>query len=140
MIGDLLQQTSGLKSLLQQSRDQSRLLDRIQQLLPPPLQPHCRAAVLKQGQLLLYTDASAWASRLRYLSRELITQLKKHGLSVSKVTVRVMLGNRPLPVASRPGRKLTADNARLLQQTAASIDDAELSAALARLSRHTRST
>lgn len=138
LVGDLLQQGPTLKQLLARSKQQAQLLERVRTLLPAPLQGHCTAAILKQNQLLLYTDASAWASRLRYLSRDLTRRLGKQGMGINKVTVRVMLNARPARTEPRPGRRLSAENAALLDQTAEGIADPKLSSALRRLSRHRR--
>ncbi|MBI5450534.1 MAG: DUF721 domain-containing protein [Gammaproteobacteria bacterium] len=46
--------------------------------LPAPLARHCRVASLDQQTLYLHADTPVWASQLRFHSRQLLADLKRH--------------------------------------------------------------
>ena len=136
IIGDYLRSDDNIRHMLSIQREQHALLLQIRATLPHPLDLHCLAVVRDENRLLLYSDTSAWASRLRYITRNLGNQLRQQGLNVGKVTVRVSVGNRPKQPKRHSVRRLSPDNAALIKQTAEGISDPNLSAALLRLSRH----
>ncbi|MCG8426349.1 MAG: DciA family protein, partial [Chromatiales bacterium] len=86
--------------------------------------------------LILYTVSSAWASRLRFISRQLTGQLKGKGIQIENISVRVQLQHQPQKRPARRIRNLGRENATLIEQLADHIEDDKLSAALRRLSRH----
>ncbi|MES9844714.1 MAG: DciA family protein [Candidatus Sedimenticola sp. PURPLELP] len=138
IISEFLRTDSKIRELLSKNHSQQKLLIKIRALLPSPLNQHCHAVVTEERRIILYTDSSAWASRLRFFSKDLSTQLNQHGIRVEKVTIRVMIGNSPKKTRHHTPRHLSRSNADLVVETADAISDPELSAALKRLSRHGR--
>lgn len=138
LIGDLFRANRVFRGLLEKSAEQTRLLHQVRSLVPSPLGTHCVAAVKKEGQLLVYVDSSAWASRLRFTTRQLSRALADTGNNIQKVTVRVLVRSQPKKTLRHPIRHLSTENADLLAQTAEQLDDPELSEALRRLTRHAR--
>lgn len=136
LIKDYFQRTNKLHGLLEQSIEQSLLLKRLRTLIPPPMDTHCTAAVLKESGLVLYADSSTWASRLRFTSRDLVRRLNAEGMEIKRITVRVLVTSKPPERKRSKIRHLSAENAFLINQTAADIDDHDLSEALVRLSKH----
>ncbi len=136
LIKDFIRHTHTLHGLLEQSKAQSLLLQQIRALIPSPLDTHCTAVVQKGAQLVLYVDASTWASRLRFTARELVRKLNASGIAVERITVRVMVTNKPPKRERVTTRRLSVENASLINQTAAGIQDKQLSEALIRLGRH----
>ncbi|MCW8847166.1 MAG: DUF721 domain-containing protein [Sedimenticola sp.] len=136
LITELFKGKQSFRELLSQSREQERLLQQIRLLIPAPLNAHCTAAIKKQTQLVIYVDSSTWASRLRFLARELTRQLKSHNLAVDRITVRVLINAKPVVTKRGPIRKLTPENASIINQTADGISDPLLRAALKRLGKH----
>ena len=129
--------SSGIaRNLLSQAQDLQLLLTRVRKHLPPPLEGHCRAALIKKRQLILFADSPAWASRLRYYSRDLKSLLLREGMRVERVSIRVMISDTPLQQKKPAAKRLSSDNASLIRQTAEGIGDEDLSAALRRLGRH----
>lgn len=116
--------------------DQEKLLILVRALLPQPLDVHCLSAQQKEGLILLYADSSAWASRLRYFSRDLRAKLQDKGLRVQKIMVRVLISNQRKMRPPRRAHILSTDNAKLIDAVAESIQDTDLCAALKRLSKH----
>jgi len=124
-----------IRAHMQQNQDSLQL---VKSLLPEPLNHHCLSLVLKQNHLILYTDSSAWASRLRYFSRELVTRLKNKHKDINKVSIKIMVDNKKVVTKSRirEARLLSTENANLLTRVADHTSDPELQAALRRLSSH----
>lgn len=133
-----LRSASVLESMQASVCDQEKMCALVRSLLPENLASHCLYVQSKDGQLLIYADSSAWASRLRFFSRDLTARLKDAGRSVKKINVRVLLTNPERPKPSRCARLLSTDNAALLAAVAEGIDDPALADALRRLSRHVR--
>ena len=130
-------ESSGIaRDLLSQAQDMQRLLTRVRKHLPSPLERHCRAALVKKRQLILFVDSPAWASRLRYYSRNLKSLLLQENLRVERVSVRVLISHAPHKHQGKTTKKLSTDNASLIRQTAEGIGDEDLSAALKRLGSH----
>jgi len=137
-IQTIIGSSRGLRPLLAQARDQARITALVRKSLPPPLPEHTLGTRIKGKELLIYTDSPAWSSRLRFCSRDLQQQLLAKGLKIQRIRVRVNIDiQRPVP-EHRSMRKLSSANARLLEETACSIDEPGLSAALRRLARHQR--
>ena len=120
-------------------RDQEQLLRLVRALLPSPLDLHCLSVQQKESRLILHADSSAWASRLRYFSRDLRIKLRDKGLPVQKIEVRVLISNQPKKHSVRCAESLSTDNAELIKAVAETVQDSDLRAALQRLSRHGRS-
>ena len=121
-----------------------RLLERQQRLaelqrilsehLPQPLDTQCKVLNLRGNELILAVDSPLWAHRLRFQTGTLLQQLS----SMESVTVRTIQVKVLPPVAtrqtkSRRNKPLSSSNARLLRQTALSMKDERLRAALLRV-------
>jgi len=133
----LLSGSRTVTGLLAQAQAQRKLHRQVQQMLPAPLNRHLQGALLKDRHLILYADSSAWSSRLRFYARQLQKQMNQQGAGISKITLRVMPESRARKKKQRmERRRLPADAAALIRQTAESIHDPGLSAALRRLARH----
>ena len=137
-VGSLLSSNPLLKSLSAESQRLNELLEIVRSHLPEPLANHCHSVSSGKNSLILYTESSAWASRLRFISRQLQKKLQDSGFGVDKITIRVSI-NRTRKTPNRERiRQLTPENAKLLQQIAENIPDEALKASLQRLSRHVR--
>ena len=122
-----------LHSLYAQSQD----LRTIQQIVDGVLDVETSVASLKNNDLTLLTAKSTQATQIRYRQRNIISTLRRRGLEVSSLKIKV----QPIFSAKKPEdseRYLTPRNASQLQQTAAYIEDEALKNALIKLSRRTR--
>lgn len=105
------------------------------ELLPAPLNAHCRILSIRHTILVLAADSPVWAARLRFHAPQLKKQLAGQ-LPGKRCTIHVRVRppetvpppQPPKPV-TRPGRQGVA----ALQQVARSISDPELKTALLRL-------
>ena len=123
-----------LHSLYAQSQD----LRTIQQIVDNVLDVETSVASLKNNELTLLTAKSTQATQTRYRQRTIISALRRRGLEVSSLKIKV----QPIFSANKKHedreRYLTPQNASRLQQTAAYIEDEALKNALIKLSNRTR--
>lgn len=89
--------SSILYRLLQHNQLLEQLDNWLQASLPIPLQQHCCIANLRNTTLVVHTDSSLWATRLRYLTPELLYrwQQEKSMPTINKIEIKI----RPLAVA-----------------------------------------
>ena len=122
-----------LHSLYAQSQD----VRTIQEIVDGVLDVETSVASLKNNELTLLTSKSTQATQIRYRQRNIISTLRRRGLEVSSLKIKV----QPIFSAKKPEdseRYLTPQNASQLQQTAAYIEDEALKNALIKLSKRTR--
>ena len=122
-----------LHSLYAQSQD----LRTIQQIVDNVLDVETSVASLKNNELTLLTAKSTQATQTRYRQRTIISALRRRGLNVSSLKIKV----QPIFSAKKhedSERYLTPQNAFRLQQTAAYIEDEALKNSLIKLSNRTR--
>jgi hypothetical protein len=123
-----------LHSLYAQSQD----LRTIQQIVDNVLDVETSVASLKNNELTLLAAKSTQATQTRYRQRTIISALRRRGLEVSSLKIKV----QPIFSANKKHedseRYLTPQNASRLQQTAAYIEDEALKNALIKLSNRTR--
>lgn len=88
-----------LCQLLQHSQTLKQVEYIFRQSLPPPLNQHCYVGNLRERTLVVYTDSSLWATRLRYLMPELLHlwQLERAFPSVDKVEIKVRPSSNNTP-------------------------------------------
>ena len=125
-----------LADLLARTRDLRQLDALLAELLPDPLDSHCRVLSISKSVLVLAADSPVWAARLRFHAPQLVRQLAQRRPAMRySIHVRVRPPETALPVtlrkpvAGRPGRQGVA----ALQQAAQSVSDPELKTALLRL-------
>ena len=137
-IGTIVLENPQFFELIQKTRYHQRLLATVQTHLPSDLRTHCSGATTVGSQLLLFTESSAWATRLRYQQRDLINRLRTHAyLSISTVRIQVVPPAKTLS-PTRRAVQLSHANAATIQKAATTIDDPDLRAALQRLAKHVR--
>jgi len=139
-VGTIVLESPQFFELVQKTRYHQRLLATVQAHLPPDLRAHCSGATTVGGQLLLFTESSAWATRLRYQQRDLINRLRAHAyLPISAVRIQVTPSAQTLTPARSP-LKLSHANAAMIRKSATVIADSDLQAALRRLAKHAHSS
>jgi len=132
-----LARSATLRRIQSQLEDQQALLARVRACLPPGLAPHCQVSVLTGDRLSLYTESPAWASRLRYMQREITAQLTQQGFPIRELRVRINIADsQPAFREQWQSQPLSAANAKLLRSIASGVTDPDLRRALERLSSH----
>ncbi len=126
----------GLGALIDQAGRLARASERLRQRLAPPLADHSRVAGFAAGTAVVQADSAAWASRLRFMTAEVIEALAPVLGRVERVRVTVASPPPAPPAGPRPARPvLGPESARTLDLAAGSLDDPALAAALRRLAR-----
>lgn len=132
-LNSFLGKDSHLRQLVKQAQANTALLQAVQGCLPSPLDQHCLAAHIHEGQLVLFTDSPAWVMRFRFSTPQILAELHKTRPNLRGVRVRVQLVQQSRPRTRR--RPMLSQEARaMLRETAAGVDNPGLKAALKRLS------
>jgi len=132
--------TGRLADLLARSRELRKMDTLLTELLPAPLNAHCRILSIRNTILVLAAESPVWAARLRFHAPQLGKQLAEL-LCTKRCTihVRVRPPETALPPQSpkpaiQPGRQGIA----ALQQAAQNVSDPALKTALLRLANRDR--
>jgi hypothetical protein len=133
-IGTLLEKSSASR-LLTRARALGELDALVHELIPSPLNVHCRVLSVRDGVLVVAADSAVWAARLRYQSTQLVKQLTE-ATSVTMRTVQVCVRAPDYPAGDRKApirQPVSESNSMALKQAAQCVTDAGLKAALLRL-------
>ena len=126
---------SEISRLLSRARALRDLDVRVHELIPAPLNDHCRILSLRDDTLTLAADSPVWAARLRFHTTRLVKQLSADQAVILR-TVRVCVRPQERGAVTRsvPGKPLISrKNSHTLKQGARKVTDPDLKAALERL-------
>ena len=133
----LLTDRPALSHLEQEINAQQALLDLVRQHLPEDLASHCVGARLDAHQLVLHTDSPVWASRLRYLAKQLQSLLEPRYPNLREIKIRLLVPDSGPPKRRSVARRSTRA-AAIIQDCAEDTRAGPLKTALPRLSRALR--
>lgn len=136
-ITELLQRAgSATERVLQRGQFLHRLNRLVGSLLDHDSKLHCQAGNIRDGVLILYADSTAWASRLRYQTPALLTQLQHHKAlaTLQRIEVKVVPHQEKTVIYQKA--KLSSEAASCLHACADSVADSNLRQALQRLAAH----
>ncbi|MBK1734348.1 hypothetical protein CKO15_03420 [Halorhodospira abdelmalekii] len=129
-----------LKALIDHTRVLEQLRRRLQPWLPEELRGEWHLARLDADEMVLVASSSAWAMRLRYLSRTLQEAAEKiGGTRPQRVSIRIAPNPAQRSRLQPPG-PLSDRASAVLRSAAATTDDPRLREALARLASRRRLT
>ena len=124
------------RRLLEKAAQLEVLTHQLHCCLPIAWRPHAQVANIREGELIILVDSPAWATRLRLHSPFILTTLSDYqNLNIQKISIKQRPSRQPAPKSKLRARELSPESAKLLRQTADSIDDAKLKEALHCLSR-----
>lgn len=138
-------------SLLRSTPDLQKFVDKLEQLehinryiadhLEPGLADNCQVANLRDGSLVLSTTSPAWHHKLRFVTMDLLSTLRANPLWSGLKSIEVRVDYLPpthhdTPTNFKTPSSISAQNAKLLRQTATHIRNEKLAQALTRLARH----
>ena len=106
-------------------------------LLPDACHSHIKATNYSNQELVLIVDSPVWAARLRTQHKSITTSLQNE-LNFPVTSFKIKFHQpekKKLKAKTKPAR-LSSDSAALINQTAKTIEDEELKAALLRLSKN----
>lgn len=133
----LKQENTGLNKILSKTLELQRLQQMVIPELPEELQPHCQVASWDNGQLSLVADSNVWATRLRYATGELLSNLRvKHQLyNLKNIHCKVRLSPHEQLKPTTPVKPgiISQSRLRILQQEATAIENSPVRDALIRL-------
>ncbi|MDH5472022.1 MAG: DUF721 domain-containing protein [Gammaproteobacteria bacterium] len=120
--------------LLGKASQLNKLTRLVRSSLPSECRNHVSVADIRDQQLILITDSPVWSSRLRLYQNSILEMLKNHAnIQLNQVHIKQ---TQPKHIAQAPAlnnRYLSSSSAKLLKQTADSIDDPDLHQALSKL-------
>lgn len=133
----LHREKSDLAALLQHASELRAFQEELKTKLPSPLCDHFILANISEDTLTLHTDSPAWAARLRFLTPDILNHARQLRRLHPPRTIRIKI----VPPVSQPASlkrtiNLSRKNAKLIRDTANSISDPVLRAALTRLSQN----
>jgi hypothetical protein len=134
----LVSEQNEYKTLLDKVNKLQELNVLVKQHLSAPLVDHCWVANLKQGRLVLAVDSPVWATNLRFHMPELLSTLRQQPRFAGLVRIDVSVAPTPLPttpppIHTRPARKMTDSNRKMLLAVAETIADPRLKAVITAL-------
>jgi len=137
----LLRRGSAPWERLLKHADRLAALDRtVAAVLGRPLADHCHLANLRNATLVVHTDASVWASRLRYHTPQLLRTLQ--GLpdtgTVREIEIKVRPRSQPAATPAQTGSGMSPTAAATLEAAADTMPDGSLRSALRRLASRQR--
>ena len=136
-IQELIHAIRGLAGHLDQVRRDEGLLGDVRARLPVSVRSHCLQAVAKDGVLILTLDSPSWATRARYLERDLLGALATAGIIAVKIQIRP-IGRSATRRAAKPvfgAARLKPETISHILEAAEHIADPGLAEALRRLAR-----
>jgi hypothetical protein len=90
-IGDLIATSGGLRTLAREAQRLKSLEHLLFEALPPALASASRVSNLKTGTLVVSTENSAIAAKLRQLAPRLLLHLRKSGVEITGIDVDVQV-------------------------------------------------
>lgn len=128
-----------LQQMTKRAQKLTQLNSILQEILPSQFVGHCQLANLSDNKVIVHTENAAIASLLRFHSPTICqtfsTQL---GHTVKRLEVKVKPAHHPQQAARNNKMDISNNNAALLEQTAADMDDGELKTALHRLAKRAK--
>lgn len=119
--------------------DRTRPLRELQKIytacVPPYLRTASRVGSIAGGELKLFADSGAAATRLRLLAPALLAEFRGKGWQFSAIRVAVQVQTRPEPAAKSPRKSLDARGQQSLQRLADQLPESTLQAAIKRLAK-----
>lgn len=127
-----LQHSDQFSSLHDTFSEDAKLLRQIRQQFPREITDHITALHRKGQVLTLHVDAPAWASKMRYLSRDIAENTGSREVKVRISPTHIQQHEQP---GGETRRRHSEKAAEILSEAAGYTSDENLKAALLRLSR-----
>lgn len=141
---ELLSSNEQLNILYTHAKVISALTEKLQKHLSPSLSSHCTVGNYTDETLILFAETSAWATKLRYCSPEILNytkrecglpRLKSVRIKVSPDLNKLNQSRLPLNPSIRKGA-LSKKSADFIKSAASSISDPALQKSILKISKH----
>lgn len=130
-----------LQQMSKRAQKLTQLNSILQEILPSQFAGHCQLANMKDGKIIIHTENAAIASLLRFHSA---TICKTFSSQLAEKIVRVEVKVKPNYPSQRSAQSniidMSNNNAALIAQTAAGMDDGQLKTALHKLAMRGKSS
>jgi len=133
-IGLLLRQLPELQGLTRQVKRLSALQATLADALPANLAGSVALAIAETGELVLYADNGAVATKLKHLAPRILIFLQQRGIEVTGIRVQMQVGIRHNPLPQKQ-IFLSPEGRKAIQNLAKRIESSPLKTALEQLSR-----
>lgn len=125
-----------LQQMSKRAQKLTQLNSILQEILPSQFAGHCQLANMQDNKIIIHTENAAIASLLRFHSKTISKTFSSQlDVQINRVEVKV----KPNYSAEKPARSneidLSKNNAALIAQTAAAMDDGQLKTALHKLAK-----
>lgn len=116
-------------------RDDHKIRQLVAQIMPPESLAHVQFCRIENRVLKITLDNASWLARLRFISRQLIDELNRAGITVDDATwhvapEKIKVESRPMPTRARTRSQTSAN---ILQATAEPMEADELQRALLKM-------
>ena len=138
-IGLLLRQLPELQGLTHQVKRLSALQSTLAECLPANLAASTALVVAETGELVLYADNGAVATKLKQLTPRILIFLRQRGIEATGIRVQMQLSIRHNPLPQKQISMSTAGR-KAVRELAERVESSPLKAALERLSQRGRSS
>lgn len=136
-IGILIRQLPELQGLTRQVKRLSALQATLADVLPANLAASVALAVSETGELVLYADNGAVATKLKHLTPRILVFLRQRGVEATGIRIQMQVSIRHNPLPQKQ-ISLSPEGRKAIQELAQRIDNSPLKSALERLSRRSR--
>lgn len=144
-VAKLLRTQPQLALLERAIRERQALLEQVHRILPSEMAAHCTSACLDKGAMHLLCDSPTWASRLRYMVPQLLSELRRQHPGLANIQVRIAQKGTTGPARSpsgqahpRPRPRGSSHAAQSVEETAQNLAGDPLGQALRRLAKRLR--
>lgn len=113
----------------------------LQEILPSQFAGHCQLANMKDNKIIIHTENAAIASLLRFHSATICKTFSSQlAEKIVRIEVKVKPNYSSTPSAKPNNIDMSNNNAALIAQTAAGLDDGQLKTALHKLAKRGKSS
>jgi len=126
-----------------QIAEKKQLIDRLNSAILPLLPANCRnhvtASNFSNNTLTLIADSPVWAARLRMQQKQIISTIKQQlNLPINSINFRFQQPETVKVREKKAAPSLSQQSSKIIEQTADSVDNEALKAALLRLAQHVK--
>lgn len=132
-IGLLLRQLPELQGLTRQVKRLSALQSTLAECLPANLAASTALVVAETGELVLYADNGAVATKLKQLTPRILVFLRQRGIEATGIRIQMQVGIRHNPLPQKQISLSTAGR-QAVRELAERVESSPLKVALERLS------
>ncbi|MDO8827052.1 DUF721 domain-containing protein [Methylophaga sp.] len=130
------QSNQQLQQIAKRAQKLTQLNSILQEILPSQFAGHCQLANLNDNKIIIHTESAAIASLLRFHSATICKTLSNQlAVKIDRVEVKVKPGHSAQKLPRSNTIDMSNNNAALIAQTAAGLDDGQLKTALHKLAK-----